>query len=335
MKAVIDLNALLSNAETIRSKTKAKLYAVVKANAYGHGMAIAAFLQPFVDGFCVATEKEAETLVKIAVYKPILILGKVKNTLSHDNIIYTVEDIDGIKSLKSEDKFYIKLNTGMNRLGCSGHEYSEILTYARHSNAVYCGTYTHFFNFDDNDLVNGQYTMFKTYVKNSDSGSRHCCSSNVLRASESMHGDIVRVGLALYGYSATSDNLKPVMKVYAPIVSVKKLLKGDYVGYGSYRISHDANVAVIRAGYGDGYRRVADAAIRYVSVNGVRRPVIGQICMDMCMIDLGNVKAEVGDYVGIMDDIITAETLAKEYGTIVYEVLTSFNERVERIYVGN
>lgn len=320
----------------IKSKTDAEVYAVVKANAYGHGTAVAAYLQPYVDGFCVATSDEAKELIGLAVYKPILVLGETddKRILPYDNIVYTIGSIKEAKLFRGKKVgFYIKLNTGMNRLGCDASDFGKIMNYVRHNTLNCKGVYTHFFRADDKNMVERQYELFNRSVSEcGDCGKLHCCASNALTLDNGFHCDIVRAGLALYGYGDCSLDLKPAMSVCAPIVKIRNLKRGEYVSYGDYQVTRDCRIAVIRIGYGDGYRRLKGRQ-RFVSVNGKRCPLVGQVCMDMCMVDISGVSAKVGDYAFVLGRGIAATELADEYGTIVYEVLTSFNQRAERVYV--
>ena len=339
LKAIIDLNALLYNVQVIRAKTAAKIYAVVKANAYGHGMSIASYLQHYVDGFCVASASEARELVGLAVYKPILILGEVGENnpiLPYDNLVYTVGSLAEAKLFadKKDVGFYIKLNTGMNRRGCDGDAFRNIMNYVRQNSLNCKGVYTHFFQPENEMMTQKQFSLFEEQTCGIElfGGKLHCCASNVLNNDFCRHKDIVRVGLALYGYGGVEAGLRPIMSVCAPIVKIRNLKKGEYVSYGDFKVKSDCKIAVLRIGYGDGYRRL-DASRRFVSINGKRCPIVGQICMDMCMADISDVSAEVGDFAYVLGRGISAEELAEEYGTIVYEVLTSFNERVERVYV--
>lgn len=328
------------NVRLIKSHADAEIYAVVKANAYGHGMPIATYLQPYVDGFCVATSEEAKRLLELAIYKPILILGEVgdcNRILPYKNVVYTVGSMKEVKMFKKLKgaSFYIKLNTGMNRLGCDSIEMQKIINYVRHNSLDCKGIYTHFFQSDNKDAVRLQYSEFESGISRIRDfvGARHCCASNVLDMEACYHNDIARVGLALYGYGSSDVGLRSAMSVCAPIVKIRNLKKGDYVSYGNYRVARDCRIAVLRIGYGDGYRRLGDKK-RFVSINGKRCPLIGQVCMDMCMADISGISAKVGDFAYVLGKGITAEELAEEYGTIVYEVLTSFNDRVERVYAG-
>ena len=122
------------------------------------------------------------------------------------------------------------------------------------------------------------------------------------------------------------------MSVYAPIVKIRNIRTGEYVGYGSYKTIKDIRMAVVQIGYGDGYRRI-NGNERFVSVNGKRCPILGQVCMDFCMVDISDVCADVGDEVCVLGEGVPATEIAKEYETIVYELLTSLSERAERIYV--
>ena len=339
LKAIVNLKTLYDNLQIIKSRTKAMIYAVVKANAYGHGMCVATFLQPYVDGFCVATFGEAEMLVGYAVYKPIIVLSEVSDgcqILPHENVVYSVGSESSaaiIRQVNPKAPFYIKVNSGMNRLGCDMEELPKIMNYVRHNNLNCLGASTHFFNSDSKECAEHQFKRFQTAIAEYKDliPKTHCCASNALVLPENYHGDIIRVGLALYGYGS-HKSLLPVMSVYAPIVKIRNVKKGEHIGYGSYKTDRDCRIAVVQIGYGDGYRRIIEGS-RCVSVNGTRCAVVGQVCMDFCMADISNASAEVGDSECVIGEEMPAVELAEEYGTIVYEVLTSLGERVERRYV--
>ncbi len=339
LKAIVNLKTLYDNLQIIKSKTEAEIYAVVKANAYGHGTVMATFLQPYVDGFCVASFREAETLASYAIYKPIIVLGEVSDysdILLRDNIVYSVGSLKAaeiINHVKPNAYFYIKINSGMNRLGCEPNEIRDIMNYVRHNKMNCLGASTHFFNSESEQLTKNQFEKFNMVLREyRDSRFKiHCCASNALSLPKSYHCDIVRVGLALYGYGG-EKSLSPVMSVYAPIVKIRNIRKGEYVGYGSYKTIKDIRMAVVQIGYGDGYRRI-NGNERFVSVNGKRCPILGQVCMDFCMVDISDVCADVGDEVCVLGEGVPATEIAKEYETIVYELLTSLSERAERIYV--
>lgn len=338
MKAVINLKTIEDNLKTIRSRTSARIYAVVKANAYGHGIPTAVFMQPYVDGFCVATIKEAVDLIHIAVYKPILLMGSLGMQPllpNYKNLIYTVSSLEETQRIRAIDpgiRFYLKINTGMNRYGCSVDELSEIVDFIR-LNRLFClGVYTHFYNADEYESVSKQYKVFKSaFAFFGQNGVFHCCAGNALSLPKEFHCDIVRVGLPIYGYAEKEVGLNAAMKVSAPIVQTRRLKKGECVGYGNFRLKKDCVSAVVRAGYGDGYRRVATKT-RYVCVNGHKCPIIGQVCMDAFMADVSEANAKVGDEAYLLNEVVPISDLAEEYETIAYEVLTSFNDRVERIY---
>ena len=170
LKAIVNLKTLYDNLQIIKSRTKAMIYAVVKANAYGHGMCVATFLQPYVDGFCVATFGEAEMLVGYAVYKPIIVLSEVSDgcqILPHENVVYSVGSESSaaiIRQVNPKAPFYIKVNSGMNRLGCDMEELPKIMNYVRHNNLNCLGASTHFFNSDSKECAEHQFKRFQTAI---------------------------------------------------------------------------------------------------------------------------------------------------------------------------
>ena len=143
--------------------------------------------------------------------------------------------------------------------------------------------------------------------------------------------DFIRCGLNLYGYGMAG--LFPAMRVTAKIIRVAKVRKGENVGYGNYVLDRDAVIATVNTGYRDGFlRKRRCAEKRYVSINGVKCKVVGQICMDMFMVDVTNVRAKVGDEVCIVGKEMSGEEFSKQNSTVVYEVLTTFYHREDIIY---
>ncbi len=327
------LNNIVKNAYKIRTiiTPRVKLYAVVKANAYGHGLIdVSNAIYSVVDGFCVSLVKEALDLKIAGIDKEILLLTPVDEdyleTLIKKGIILTVTSkrdmmlIDGVSSeLKIRAKVHIKLNTGMNRLGASTvFEVNEILSIARRGNVIINGVYSHLGDASNVKYANAQREKFiklSSFVLDEyPDAIRHLSSSGGILLGEKFHFDMVRIGLSLYGYNAlTNSNVTflPAMKVYAKTLLVRENIKKSRLLYGSKRYNFDS-VTLLRVGYADGFFRGGDQ-------------MLPPRCMDVSIVQGSHFES----YYCVMDN---AESLAKKYKTIPYEILTQVGERAEIIY---
>lgn len=287
-----------------------------------------------MDGFAVATLSEAMILCGIGITRPIIILGSIDGQKfeGYQNIIIpTVSTLDELKFISQfTDNINIKINTGMNRIGAGEEELQKMQRYILDNNIRIFSAFTHFFDASNIADTTYQLNEFDRLTGKSpiDWGFTHCAASNCIKLSKEFHKDLVRCGIALYGYDY--DFLKPCMEVTCSIVQLLRVNKGQHIGYGRFTAENDMNIATIRIGYGDGYRRITNP--RFVCINGTICAVVGQVCMDMTMVDVTSINARIGDCVYIIGDKISCDDLALSYGTINYEVLTSFNERAKKIY---
>lgn len=330
MQTVIDVSRLRQNIRRFRSATRNEFCAVVKANAYGHGIAVAKYIEPVVDCFMVATADEAYELATL-VDKPIITLGGEVLPYTRvyaPQIIPTVCDVSGMDAvLKSGYKrFSVAINTGMNRLGASEKQLSEIVSYCKLNNVVPWSVYSHIYALS---AAPEQAREFDRLTQESVLRTkRHLYSSCAL----DLHGfnlyDMSRGGIAMYGYHS---GMEICMKVRAKIVALARVERGEHIGYGEYTLDRDAIIATVRCGYADGLRRT-DKQL-YLTVRGVKCPIIGMPCMDLCMIDVTGVGCRLGEYAYLIAEKHDAEYLAKCYGTIVYEVLTGLNGRHQGFYI--
>ena len=329
--AQINLTNLKSNAKAVRDliKNKTKLYAVVKGNAYGHGLVeTSSALYQVVDGYCVSMEREALDLRVSGIDKEIILLTPAicnLDSLVDKDITLTVstksEMLAVIKTCEKLQKcatVHIKLNTGMNRLGASSiFDVNEIIGLAKNSQVTISGAFSHFGDVKNKKYVDSQYQTFlrlsEPIMNFDDKACLHLSSSGGALLGEKYLFSMVRIGLMLYGYTPFSTNqisLNPVMRVYAKNLGVKSLKNQRFL-YGSKKYSEKA-VTLLRLGYGDGVsRRFGD---------------ISPACMD-----ISAVKGEmVGDYVPVMTNAIE---ISKKYNTIPYEILCSFTRRARFEYL--
>lgn len=334
MQLVIDLSRLRGNIRRIRAKLPVRFCAVVKAQAYGHGAAVAPYIEPVSDCFAVATCDEAAELAVTGVTKPILVLGgELKECLYFSEyipqIIPTVSTAKEASLFISAGKrnFSVAVNTGMNRLGARGAELDEIVNLCKSNGVKPWSVYSHIYG--GMSSAGEQATAFDTMTRDRMlCGNRHLYCSCALDLTENYMFDMVRMGIAMYGYSDCTDI---ALTARARIVEIARVERGSHVGYGDFVLDRDALVATVRCGYADGFRR-CDKPL-YMTVRGVKCPVLGQPCMDLTMIDVSNAVCRVGEYAYVIKEKADAMYLANVYGTIVYEVLTGFNGRAERMYV--
>lgn len=366
-RAMIDLDNFEHNFFTIKNKLSpgTKLCAVIKADAYGHGaVEIAkAALDCGVDYLAVALIEEALELRLSGIDAPILILGftpreQFDKIVAYD-ITQTVYDVDSVsalsltaKRLSKTAKVHIKIDTGMSRLGFQAIPSSidEIEKIFKFEGIQVEGIFTHFAKAEnDQDFTQEQFKRFREVVESiEDRGFRipikHVCNSAATQIYPSMHLNMARVGLILYGLLPSDDEkwrsfgLKPVMTVKSQISHLKPLKVGRAISYGGeFVTTRPSIIATIPVGYADGWSRKLSPRGE-VLVASQRAPIVGKICMDQLMVDVTEVKADVkvGDEVVLMgkmvDEEILAEEIAEKVGTINYEIVCSLSRRVPRVY---
>ncbi len=362
----ISLDNLEHNVNQIKSKLKSntKLCAIVKANAYGHGVeeVAAKLVSQGVDYLAVAFIDEAMELRLCGFDQPILILGNIpKDTVEkvvEYNITAAVYNIETAKAISAEAqkqnkiaKIHIKIDTGMGRIGFAANEQSinEILEISKLPNIEIEGIFTHFAASDDVDdeMTIKQFDKFMYITGEIERNGlvipvKHCCNSAAIIKFPYMHLDMVRAGIILYGmYPSDIDydiDLKPIMSFKSTVINVKTMQPGETVSYGAtYRIDKPTKVATVAVGYADGYPRMLSNKGR-VLVNGCFANILGRICMDQCMIDVTNVhNINIGDEVILFgadeNENLPIEELAVKLGTINYELPCVISNRVPRCYV--
>ena len=357
----IDLKGCLDNYKYFRSKLEdtTKLLVLVKANAYGHGAVEFASLMENAgaDYLAVAYPVEGIELRQAGIKSPIIVL--TAGTDSFEQIVnYGLEPgIPNLFSLKElcavlakrgmrDFPVHIKLDSGMHRLGFMTDELNELEDFLRDCEYVKVKSlYSHLAASDDPDhdaFTHDQVALFK---KNADFISEslgykpmyHVLNSAGIERFPQYQFDMVRLGIGIYGVSAIPGNtLAPVASFKCKVLQVKTLKPGDgTIGYGRHgKIASEGTViATIPVGYADGIDRHLSRGKGSFSINGRRVPTIGNICMDMCMLDVTGLDVKVGDTVTIFGEDPTIVELADILGTIPYEILTSVPRRIERIIV--
>lgn len=329
--AQINLKNLKTNAKAVKDliKNRTKLYAVVKGNAYGHGLVeTSSALYQIADGYCVSMEREALDLRVSGIDKEIILLTPSicnLDSLIDKNITLTVtnksEMLAVIKTCERLNKcatVHVKLNTGMNRLGASSiFDINEIIGLAKNSQVTISGAFSHLGDVKNKKYADSQYQSFlrlsEPIMNFDDKVCLHLSSSGGALLGEKYLFSMVRVGLMLYGYtpfSTKSISLNPVMSVYAKNLGVKSLKNQRFL-YGSKKHSEKA-VTLLRLGYADGISRdISDVSPACMDISAVKGA-----CFD--------------DYVPVMTNAIE---ISKKYNTIPYEVLCSYTRRARFEYV--
>ena len=357
----INLKGCLDNYRYFRSKLEdsTKLLVLVKANAYGHGAVEFASLieDAGADYLAVAYPVEGIELRQAGIKAPIIVL--TAGTDSFEQIVnYGLEPgIPNMYSLKvlcevlekrgmSGFPVHIKLDTGMHRLGFMTEELDELEEFLRTCDTVRVkSVYSHLAAADDPSCDRFTLGPISLYKKNADRLTStlgykplyHVLNSAGIERFPEYQFDMVRLGIGIYGVSAIpGHHLSPVASFKCKVLQVKTLKPEDgTIGYGRHgKIAPEGTViATIPVGYADGIDRHLSCGKGYFTVNGHRVPTIGNICMDMSMLDVTGVDVKVGDTVTIFGEDPTISDLAEVLGTIPYEILTSVPRRIERIIV--
>ena len=353
-RAEINLTALQHNQQVLQSYApNSQILAVVKANAYGHGIVKIAESLSGIHALGVARLDEAVLLRNAGISTPIVLLegffhaDDIETLVTHNlqAVIHSEQQLQKIieSNLKQPLKVWLKLDTGMHRLGFHGQQFDQAYQLLKNSKNVLqpINLMTHFSCADelDNDATKKQSDFFKSHIK-SNSGLNTLASSAAILAWPETHADIIRPGIALYGVSpfvnkpATDFNLKPVMTLKSELIAVRSHIAGESVGYGAiWTANKDTTLGVVAVGYGDGYPRMAPEGTP-VLINGRFVPVVGRVSMDMLTVDLGQASSDkVGDDVTLWGEGLPANDVANHIGTIAYELVTKLTSRVALQYV--
>ena len=348
--AVVDLAAVRHNLQQIREYApRAKIMAVIKANAYGHGMLRVAEVLNDVDAIAVARADEGIRLRHVGFSNRITILEgfvceqELNDLIQYDLdvIVHSIGQVSILEQYQGSKKIsvWLKVDTGMNRLGFKANEFTSVYQRLLACSGVNqpISLMTHLANADDlkSDVTLQQITLFNDLVKEYP-GEKSIANSAAIIAWPDSITDWIRPGIMLYGVSPFSDKegvklgLKPVMSLHSRLIAVKDIEPDEAVGYAGIWVSKKkTKLGVVAIGYGDGYPRYAKAGTP-VLVNGNRVPLIGRVSMDMITVDLTsqeNVKP--GDPVTLWGEGLTVEEIAKCSDTISYTLLCGITQRVE------
>jgi len=352
--AVINLDAVQHNLQRVRSYAPdAKIMAVIKANGYGHGLLRIAEALQNVDAFAVARVDEGVRLRKAGIKNRIAVLEgftcaeELDELINYrlDAVVHSFAQLEILESRTEQGAcaIWLKLDTGMNRLGFKPKEFNAVYQRLNRCSIIRqpISLMTHLANADDKQdattlkqirLFNDTLAMLPTGLFNDRSIAN---SAGILAWKEALT-DWVRPGVMLYGISPFPDStgeqlgLKPIMSLHSRLIAVKPIAKGDKVGYsGSWVCEKPTTLGVVAIGYGDGYPRYAKAGTP-VLVNGQRVPLIGRVSMDMITVDLATQPhALPGDPVTLWGDGLAVEEIALCADTIPYTLVCGVTQRVQ------
>ncbi len=356
--AIIDLDAIRHNFDQVKLRAPAsKVMAIIKADAYGHGASKVAEALVAADAFGVARVSEAVKLRESGIGQPICLLEGVNDpeelnlasVYELQVVLHNQEQLELMANRGARRHVWVKVDTGMGRLGFSVEETPSVLQKLGHQGLL--GLMTHLADTGDrrSTMTDQQVSRITSLANDLDVPGSEVLSianSGGLLALQKPPGDWVRPGLMLYGASPFDDldpipSLQPAMSFGAPVISVRAIKQGESVGYGGiWTADKDSTIAVIAAGYADGYpREIAQGTP--VLVNGVRYPLVGRVSMDMICIQLDHSYSEeahsvkVGDRAILWGDDLPVEEIADKAGTIPYTLLCGVTARVNRQHRSN
>jgi alanine racemase len=357
---VVNLSRLRANLAAVKELVApARVMAVLKANAYGHGLAaVARALAPQADAFGVALVEEGIALRRLGIENEILVMGGVWTRqiplfLEH-RLTLTVPSLARLGDVEqaaaahgARARIHLKVDTGMERVGVHHYNAEGLLEAAARSPHVeVAGIYSHFANADAPDLADARRQLsrllevLRFYERRSlPPPLRHIANSAALLRMPESRLDLVRPGLLLYGISPVDDvkvDVRPALSWKSRVVYFKVVAAGDSVSYGStWKSDHAVRLVTVPVGYGDGYFRGMSNRAQ-VLLRGRRYAQVGTICMDQMMVNIEQGTGYNGDEVVLIGEQggerVTAADLAGWAGTIPYEVLTAISERVPRVY---
>lgn len=359
-RARIRLDAIRHNLQVLKNHAgKARVMAVVKGNAYGHGLPEVANALRDADGFGVARMDEARTLRNAGIEQPVTVLGGIfaadldeASALGLRNVVHTMEQLEAIENYAGQAAdAWLKIDSGMHRLGFNVDDVAKMVARLEACKAIdRFGVMTHLANADDpgDGKTITQTEQFRKSLGGFAGEISIANSAGVLgwpnlhdgfrRSME--NGEVwVRPGLALYGiapivnHTGAQFDLEPAMQFEAPLISVKPLRGGDAVGYGqTWCAKSDTTIGIVAAGYADGYSHNTESGCPVI-INGRQAELAGVVSMDLLAIDLGpNARDQVGDTAILWGDDLPVEDVARFAGTIPYTLVTGVTARVVRNY---
>lgn len=341
---------------------------VIKSNAYGHGIAPIAQLcqeNPAVDRICVVSLSEAVMLHALGIKKPIVVLSILDHDLKallDKAIIVTVYDMNTVEKLQDLGKkhhtkivIHIKIDTGLSRLGIPAHDAADFIKKVSTFSCISIeGIFTHFANSEspDQKFVAYQLALFDYVIQQLHSMNiaiplQHTTCSAAITAQQHSHYTMVRAGIGIYGLWPSPENkqitlmhhpsfsLQPVLTWKTRMLQLKEIPSGSYVGYDlTFKTERPTRIATVPVGYWDGYNRNLSNN-SFVRINNQLAPVVGRIAMNLMMVDVSDISVSIDDEIILLGDYegIRANDLAKQSGTINYDVVTTINPLLPRVVI--
>ncbi len=351
----ISQQALIHNLQQYKSllQPETRIMAMVKANGYGSDITkVANLLEGKVEYLGVAYVSEGILLRKEGITAPIMVMNPhVKSFAQFEKYnlqpeIYSFEQLQRlIRDTTKHLPIHLKIDTGMQRLGFSKKEIPLLIEELKKSPRLKIeGILTHFAsaeNEHDDDFTISQAALFEDACNNISKAFgyhpiRHACNSSSIVRWSQYHYEMVRLGIGLHGYDPVGQlDLTPTSNLKTVISQIREVPRAGTVGYSRQgKLSRDIQIAILPLGYGDGYLRVFGKGNAKVSINGHLVPTVGNICMDMTMVDVTGIDAREGDKAIIFGDNPSIRHLAEWADTIPYEILTNISSRVKRVIVG-
>ncbi|WP_151826139.1 alanine racemase [Acinetobacter junii] len=346
----IDSKALQYNLNRVKQLAPhSQIVSMVKANAYGHGVQDCLAALNATDAFGVACLEEALEIRRLGYTQPITLIegvfteDEMEDVIQqklecvvhrHEQVEWLIQNKEAYNALGL--KVWVKLNSGMNRLGFKINEIIAVIHQLKSLN-FNCVLTMHFANADVDHPLNEQQIQQFLDVKNAcEPILASCCNSAAIYKYPNLHFDYVRPGIMLYGATPFADkdvnelDLKPVMSFEAEIIALNQIQAGESVGYGStFTATNSMQIAIVSIGYGDGYPR-AYVKPNYVAIDKQLTPVIGRVSMDMIAIDTTNLQVKVGTKVELWGKTRLVDDVANANGTIGYELLCRLSNRPQR-----
>lgn len=357
----VNFQHLIENVQYIKKQLKSgvKLMGMVKAFSYGTGSYEIAktLIRQGVDYLTVAYLDEGVELRNKGIQTPIMVMNVETHSLERlveynlEPVVYSPSVLQQIITfLKAQDiqkyPVHIELETGMNRLGMNENEIIQVLPQLCSTEIEIKSVFSHLVGSED--PIHDEFTLQQFEKFNKIQGIiaqaipyrflKHILNSNGILRHPSLQLDMVRLGIGMYGIFSDALHkkyFKPVVSLLSTIAQIKELSEGESVSYGRRSVANKkTRIATIRVGYADGYPRALGNGKGKVWINGKFAPIIGTICMDMLMVDISNLDTvKEGDTVELWGENISLEEVSEMSGTIPYEILTSVNSRVKRVYI--
>jgi alanine racemase len=357
----IDLNALKHNYSHLKSKLNknTKFLAVVKAFAYGSDASkIANYLQELnVDYFAVAYVNEGVALRNSGIKKPIIVLHPqainfktlIDNCLEPS--LYNAKVLNEFIKIASAEKqtnypIHIKFNTGLNRLGFEANEVENLVSKIKETASIKVKSiFSHLAaseDLEEQKFTLNQIASLKIISKNMIDAlgykpMLHICNTSGILNYPNAHFDMVRSGIGLYGFGNSekeNKNLEPIATLKTIISQIHNIEKGESIGYNrAFKSNEVLKTATLPIGHADGIGRQFGNGKGFITINGQKAYIIGNVCMDMIMVNISDIDCKEGDEVIIFGQNTTAENLAATANTISYELITAISQRVKRVFI--